>query len=165
MAVSNVKRPEVVKYGAATEKRFTYLDAATIVMGDLIRVSTAGTVEVATASSAGAVRGMALEDGTTGGDSISVLLFAPDTVVALSAIDAVAPTSLKKGVSYTLEIGTNAFGVTATTTNGVALITDYPATGQPWLDRTGTYSNDITAVGGTVFVRFSAETLDGAAAA
>lgn len=165
MAVDNVKRPEVVKYGAATEKRFTYLDAATIVMGDLIRVSTSGTIEVATASSPGAVSGMALEDGTTAGDSISVLLFAPDTVVSLSAIDAVAPTALNKGVSYTLEIGTNEFGVTTTTTNGVAIITDYPGTGQPWHDATGTYSNDITEDGGTVFVRFGAETLDGAAAA
>ena len=86
MAVANVKRPEVVRYGGAIEQRFTYQDAATIVMGDLIRISTSGTVEVAAASSAGAVHGMALEAGTTAGDDIAVLLFAPDTVVSMSVI-------------------------------------------------------------------------------
>lgn len=165
MAVANVKRPEVVRYGGAIEQRFTYQDAATIVMGDLIRISTSGTVEVAAASSAGAVHGMALEAGTTAGDDIAVLLFAPDTVVSMSAIDAVAPTSLLKGVTYTLEIGTNEFGVTTTTTNGVATISDWADTGQPWNDTTGTYAPDSTSNGGTVLVRFSAAILDGAQAA
>ena len=165
MAVANVKRPEVVRYGGAIEQRFTYLDAATIVMGDLIRISTSGTVEVAAASLPGAVHGMALEAGTTGGDDIAVLLFADDTVISMSAIDAVAPTTLKKSVAYTLELGTNEFGVTATDTNGVAIIVDYADTGNPWSDTTGTYPQDSTAVGGTVLVRFGAATLDGSVAA
>ena len=169
MAVANVKRPAVVRYGGAKEQRFTYTNGASLAlaMGDLVRITTSGTVEVALASAAGAVHGMALEAAVAGAE-VSVLLFTTDTVVALSAIDAVVPTtSLKKGVAYTLELGTspNEFGVTATATSGIALVEDYESTGQPWNDTTSTYSPDSSTAGGTVLVRFSAATLDGSAAA
>jgi hypothetical protein len=165
MALTLAKRPEVVRYGGATEQRFTYVNSDTLALeiGDLIRVTQAGTVEIALASSAGAVSGMALESVAVDAE-VSVLLFADDTVISLSAIDAVAPTTLKKSFAYTLEIASNEFGVTATDTNGVAIIVDYADTGNPWSDSTGTYDQDSTAVGGTVLVRFGAATLDGSAA-
>jgi hypothetical protein len=165
MALTLAKRPEVVRYGGAVEQRFTYTNSDTLALeiGDLVRVTTAGTVEIALAASAGAVSGMALESVAVDED-VSVLLFADDTVISLSAIDAVAPTTLKKSVAYTLEIASNEFGVTATDTNGVAIIVDYADTGQPWNDTTGTYTPDSASNGGTVLVRFGAATLDGSAA-
>jgi hypothetical protein len=167
MAVANVKRPEVVRYGGAYEQRFTYVNSDTLALaiGDLVRITTAGTVEVALGVSAGAVSGMALEAAVVDAE-VSILLFADDTVLSMSAIDAVAPTTLKKSVAYTLELGTapNEFGVTATSSSGVAIVVDYADTGNPWSDTTGTYDNDSTAVGGTVLVRFGAATLDGSAA-
>jgi hypothetical protein len=168
MAVANVKRPEVVRYGGAYEQRFTYVNSDTLALaiGDLVRITTAGTVEVALASAAGAVSGMALEAAVVDAE-VSILLFADDTVLSMSAIDAVAPTTLKKSVAYTLELGTapNEFGVTATSgATGIAIVVDYADTGNPWSDTTGTYDNDSTAVGGTVLVRFGAATLDGSAA-
>ena len=167
MAVANVIRPQVVKLGGAYEERYAYLDAATIVQGDLIRINAAGTISVAKASLPGAVHGMALEDGTVAGDSLPVLMFADDTIVKLSAIDAVVPTtSLIKGSEYTLEIGTNEFGVTATETSGIALIVDYPDTGNPWGARADdAFVEDSSVAGGNVNVRFSAATLAGTVAA
>lgn len=171
MAVDNVNRPKVVKLGGAREERYAYADAATIVAGDLIRLSTAGSIEVATASGAGAVHGMALYAGTTAGDILPVLMFSDDTIVELSAIDTVVPsTTLKKGEEYTLEIGTNEFGVTSTTTAGIALLVDYADTSTPWHDATGVFgTNTDTAAsakaGGSVLVRFSAATLAGTASA
>ena len=165
MALTLAKRPEVVRYGGATEQRFTYVNSDTLALeiGDLVRVTTAGTVEIALASAAGAVSGMALESVAVDAE-VSVLLFADDTVISLSAIDAVAPTTLKKSVAYTLEIASNEFGVTSTSSSGIAIIVDYADTGNPWSDTTGTYPQDSTAVGGTVLVRFGAATLDGSAA-
>lgn len=165
MALTLAKRPEVVRYGGATEQRFTYVNSDTLALeiGDLVRVTTAGTVEIALASAAGAVSGMALESVAVDAE-VSVLLFADDTVISLSAIDAVAPTTLKKSVAYTLEIASNEFGVTSTSSSGIAIIVDYADTGLPWSDTTGTYDQDSTAVGGTVLVRFGAATLDGSAA-
>jgi hypothetical protein len=165
MALTLAKRPEVVRYGGATEQRFTYVNSDTLALeiGDLIRITDAGTVEIALTASAGAVSGMALEAAVVDAD-VSVLLFADDTVISLSAVDATAPTTLKKSDAYELEIASNEFGVTATTTNGIAIIVDYADTGNPWSDTTGTYPQDSTAVGGTVLVRFGAATLDGSAA-
>jgi hypothetical protein len=166
MALTLAKRPEVVRYGGATEQRFTYVNSDTLALeiGDLVRVTTAGTVEIALGVSAGAVSGMALEAAVVDAE-VSILLFADDTVLSMSAVDDVAPTTLKKSVAYTLEIASNEFGVTSTTgATGIAIIVDYADTGNPWSDTTGTYDNDSTAVGGTVLVRFGAATLDGSAA-
>jgi hypothetical protein len=167
MALTLAKRPEVVRYGGATEQRFTYVNSDTLALeiGDLVRVTTAGTVEIALAASAGAVSGMALESVAVDAE-VSVLLFADDTVISMSAIDAVTPsTTLLKSVAYTLEIASNEFGVTATDgATGIAIIVDYADTGNPWSDTTGTYPQDSTTAGGTVLVRFGAATLDGSAA-
>ena len=72
MAVANVKRPAVVRYGLAKEQRFTYTNGATLALaaGDLVRVTTSGTVEVALASAAGAVSGMALEAAVAGAEQV-----------------------------------------------------------------------------------------------
>ena len=85
------KGPQVVRYGGAIEQRFTYVDGEVYNMGDLVRVSTTGTIELAEAASAGAVHGMALSDGTTGETTVPVLLFASDTVIAIEAEDGKTP--------------------------------------------------------------------------
>lgn len=169
MAVTGVtSKAKVVRWGGATEKRFTYLDTTeAIEAGDLIRINTSGVIKLAEASSAGAVHGIALADAdTTAGDTMPILLFANDTVIEIQCVDSLAPSTLKKGVTYTLEIGAAGVypGITSTTTNGVAKVVDYAATGQPWEDGTGTYTQSASTANGAVHVTILQSVLDGAVA-
>jgi hypothetical protein len=169
MAVASVTmKPHIVEWGGATEKRNTYTAGGvdTIYAGDLIRINDAGTIDVAESASAGAVHGMALQANAASAVIIPIVLFATDTIVKMQTIDGEAPSDLDKGEEYALEVSTaNKQAVTATTTNGVALVVDYAGTGQPWDDRTGTYDETSTTDNNSVFVRFTSATLDAVAAA
>lgn len=166
MAVTGVLgQPEVVKLGGAVEERYDYVGGETIKAGELIRISSAGEVKLAEAASAGAVHGITLYDVLDDDEQAPVLLFAPDTVVSIPTIDGQAPADLSKGSAYTLETGTNTGGdkvwaVTATTTNGVALVASYADDGTPWSDRYGSFDQDSTVDNNRVEVRFTAATLD-----
>ena len=162
MAVAGVKtQPQVVKLGGAYEERYAYTEGGTIVAGDLIRISTTGTVALAAINTAGAVHGIALEGATAAaGGSVPLLMFAPDTIVKIQCIDGEAPSDLSKSEEYTLEKGTGVWGVTAVTTNGIAKVVDYAASGQPWADETGSFDEDITVDNNSVLVRFTSTTLD-----
>lgn len=165
MAVTGcTKGPQVVRYGGAIEQRFTYVDGEVYNEGDLIRVAEDGSIKLAEAASAGAVHGMALSAGTTDGDVVPVLLFASDTVIAIEAIDTKTPADLAIGDVYTLEVSAGLNGVTDTTANGVVMVTDKPATGQPWDDATGTYDTASDTVNGYVYVRPIQSVLDGSVA-
>ena len=174
MAVTGITgKPQVVKYGSAHEERYAYVDGAAIEMGDLIRINTAGEVVLAalTTGTAGAVHGIALEAvASEVNETVSVLLFAADTEVALQTDDSTAiftapsTTNIAKQASYTIAVTSGVWNITSTAVAGVALVTDYAATGQPWHDVSGTYSNVLTAFHGTVYVRFAQSILDGAAA-
>jgi hypothetical protein len=168
MAVAGcTKGPQVVRYGGAIEQRFTYVDGEVYSQGDLVRISTTGTIELAGAASAGAVHGMALSAGTTGETTVPVLLFANDTVIAIETIDTKAPEDLVIGLSYTLEVSTGLNGITDTTTNGVAKVVDKPATGKPWAEVTDNAAYDTASdtVNGYVYVSILQSVLDGSVAA
>jgi hypothetical protein len=169
MAVASVTRkPQIVKMGGATEERYTYTAGGvdTIYAGDLIRINDAGTIDVAEASSAGAVHGIALEANAASAVVLPIIKFASDTIVKIQCIDTVAPEDIDKGEEYTLEVSTaNKQAITSTTTNGVALVTDYAATGQPWEDRTSVYDETDSTDNNSVFVRFTDATLSAVAAA
>jgi len=166
MAVTGcTQTPKVVKYGGAREERYAYVDGEVYSMGDLIRISTTGTVELAEANSAGAVHGIALSAGTTGETTVPVLLFASDTVIAIQTIDTKTPADIDVGSIYTLEVSSGLNGVTDTTTNGVAMCVDKPATDQPWADTTGTYDVASDTANGIVYVRIIQSVLDGTVAA
>lgn len=171
MAVTGVKgKPEVVKLGGAVEERYDYVGGETIEAGELIRISSAGEVKLAEVASAGAVHGITLYDVLDDDVQAPVLLFAPDTVVSIPTIDGQSPSDLSKGTSYTLETGTvngsKVWAVTATTTNGVALVTAYADDGTPWKGRvdgsggTDPFDQDSTVDNNRVEVRFTAATLD-----
>lgn len=162
MAVTGVLgKPAVVKLGGAVEERYDYVGGETIVAGDLIRISSAGEVKLAEINTAGAVHGIALYDFLDNDEQAPVLLFAPDTVINIPTIDGEAPADLSKGTSYTLEKGTNGiWAVTATTTNGIALVVSYADDGTPWSDRYGSFDEDSTVDNNRVGVRFTAATLD-----
>lgn len=153
-------KPEVVKLGDAVEERYDYVGGEVINEGDLIRISSAGEVKLAEVASAGAVHGIALYDVADDDAQAPVLLFAPNTVVSIPCVDTVAPEDLSKGTTYTLEKGTGVWGVTSTTTNGVAQVVSYAADGQPWEDRYGSFDEDPTVDNNRVHVRFTAATLD-----
>lgn len=159
------RTPEVVNMGGAYEEYYAYTDAEAITKGDLVRLTTSGTIKLADAASAGAVSGIALETGTTGGDTIKVLMFAPDTVVKIQCYGTVEPEDLTKGVAYTLDVTAGKHSVTSTTTNGVAIVMDYAGTSQPWTGPNDSFDEAIGTDNNSVLVRFSAATLDGYAAA
>lgn len=152
--------PEVYHLGGAWEDRYTFVDAEAFAAGDLIRITSSGTVKMADAASAGAVHGMALEAGTTAGDAVAVLLFAPDTVLKMQVHGAYEPEELTKGVSYALDITTKKHSVTTTTTNGVAQVVGYAGDAQPFGDRTGTFDEAQGVDNHSVLVKFTAATLD-----
>lgn len=169
MAVASVTtKPQIVFWGSAREEREAYTSGGvdTIYAGDLIRINAAGTIDVAEGASAGAVHGIALEgDGGTA-TTLPIVLFGADTKVKIQCIDSLAPSTLKKGTSYTLEVSTaNKQAITSTTTNGVALVDEYAGTGQPWEDATGTYDEAVGTANNSVIVRFPASVLDAVAAA
>lgn len=159
------RNPEVVAYGGAREDYFNYTDAEAISEGDLVRLTQDGTIKLADAASAGAVHGIALEDGTTGGDTIKVLLFADDTYVKIQCYGTTEPEDLTLGIAYTLDVTTKKMAVTSTTTNGVAIVVAYAGTSQPWHDPYGTFDEAIGTDNNCVIVRFAAATLDATAAA
>lgn len=166
MATASVtSQPEVIALGGAVEDYYNYTDAEAIGEGDLIRITSSGTIKLAEANNgsiAGAVHGMALEDGTTGGDPIKVLLFADDTYVKIQCIDTVAPEDLTVGATYTLEDGTNVWGVTSTTTNGVATVVALAGTAQPWTIARGGWDETTSTNNNSVIVKFTNTILDGA---
>ena len=169
MAVASVKgKAEIVKAGGAVEERHAYKAGGvdTIYAGDLIRINSSGTIDVAEASQAGAVHGIALEANAASAVVLPVILFADDTVVSLPCIDTKAPEDLTVSASYTLEVDTaNKQAITATTTNGVATVVEYANVGNPWDDRTGSFDQDPTVDNNRVHVRFKQTVLDGFAAA
>jgi hypothetical protein len=161
MAVTGIKGlPQIVKLGGAVEERNDYLVGEAYAAGDLIRLASGGTIKIAEAASAGAVHGIALEDGVV--DEVAkVIFFADDTRVSIPTIDGESPSDLTKSVAYTLEVGTGAFAVTATTTNGVATVMEYGDDGIPWTDRYGSFDQDSTVDNNRVVVRFKQTVLDG----
>ena len=161
MAVTGVTGlPEIVKLGGAVEERNDYLVGETYAAGDLIRLASGGTIKLAEATSAGAVHGIALMDGVVG-EVAKIVLFTDETVVSIPTIDGESPADLTKSLSYTLEVATGVFGVTATTTNGVATVVSYADDGIPWTDRTGAFDQDSATDNNRVLVRFKQTVLDG----
>ena len=169
MAVTGVTMyPQVVWLGGAREERDAYTTAGTdtIAAGDLIRINDAGTLDLAEAASAGAVHGMALEGDAGSAKQIAILLFAADTIIKIATIDGEAPSDLTKGLVYTLEVTAGSpAAITATTTNGVALVVEYSGTGQPWDDATSTYNEAVGTDNNSVHARILTSVLDGNAAA
>ena len=167
MATTGVTmQPEVIALGGAREDYFNFTDAEAISEGDLIRITTGGTIKLAAVnrdSIAGAVHGIALEDGTTGGDAIKVLLFADDTYIKIQCIDSLAPSTLKVGEEYDLEDGTNVWGITSTAdTNSVAQVVAYAGTAQPWHDAYSAFDEAVGTANNSVIIKFTNTTLDGA---
>ena len=162
----NTAGPEVYHLGGATEAYYSILADGedTIKEGDLIRINDAGKLDLAQPASAGAVHGMALEDATAE-TATKVLLFATDTVLKMQVIDGAEPEELLLGTAYTLEDGTDLWAVTATTTNGVAIIVGRAGEDTPWQIARGAWDEAVGTDNNSVLVRFSAGTLDAVAAA
>ena len=168
MAVTGIiSKPEVVRYGGAREERYAYVDGGTFEAGDLIRLTTGGEIKVAAVDSdtAGSVHGIALAAvATEVNETVPILVFAEDTVISIQCVDTVAPEDLSKGATYELETSSGTWGITSTTTKGIATVRDFAATGIPWSDATSVYGQDITVDNNKVHVTFAQAILDGNAA-
>ena len=169
MAVASVTtKPKIVKLGGAYEERHAYTAGGvdTIYAGDLIRLNSSGTIDVAEGTSAGAVHGIALEANAASAVVLPVIMFASDTIVEIQCVDTVAPEDLTKGLVYALEVSTaNKQAINASTSTPIATVVDYAATGQPFEDRTGTFDQTDSTNNNSVLVRFSTTVLEGHAAA
>lgn len=167
MATTGVTmQPQVVQLGGAVPDYYEVAAGSvdTIGKGDLIRINDAGTIDLAEAASAGAVHGIALEDATAA-TTLKILRFASDTILQIQCVDSLEPEELEIGEEYTLEDGTNVWGITSTTTNGVALVVGRAGTRQPWHVARGGWDEAVGTDNNSVYVRFSDATLSAVAAA
>ena len=162
MAVTGVTtNPQVYKLGGAWEERYAYEDDEVFAAGDLIRLSDAGTIQMADTTAAGSVQGMALETGAdTDGSASPVLMFAPDTIIKIQCIDGEAPADLTKGLAYDITVATGTQSITATTdASSIAMVVGYAADAQPWSDAIGTFDEDSTVDSNSVHISFMADAL------
>lgn len=165
MAVTGVTtQPQVVVPGSGHEDRYAYKDNEAIVAGDLIRITSAGTVKLAEINSGsdGAVHGIALEAGAASStDALPVFLFGDDTIIKIQCIDGEAPSDLTKTLTYTAEKGTGVWAITATTTNGILTVVDYAGTETPWSDAYSAFDEAVGTDNNSVLVRVKQAILDG----
>jgi len=154
--------PEVVKAGGAVEERYDYVDGGVLAAGDLIRVTTGGEIKVSGTTSTSPPHGVSLYAvASEVNEPAPVLLFDDDTNISIPCIDGVKPTDLSKGSTYTLEKGTGGvWGITSTTTNGVATVVGYADDGIPWIDRYGSFDQDSGTNQNRVIVRITRALLD-----
>jgi hypothetical protein len=159
-----ITRPvEVIHLGGAREEYFAYDDTEAFSEGDLVRLSLdEGTIALAEADSAGAVHGIALEDGTTAGDAVKVLLFAADTIIKIQCTGTVAPEDLKAGSAYTIVTTTKAQAITSTKTNGILKVVKTSAVQTPWEIARGAWDDAAATDNNTVLAQVLQSVLDGA---
>ena len=163
MAVTGVKgKVTVEKLGGAVEERYDYVDGSTYTEGDLIRLSSGGEIKVSGITSGAPPHGISLYAvDTEVNEPAPVILFDDDTRISIPCIDGVAPEDLTKGLTYTLEKGSDGiWGVTSTTTDGCVTVVGYANDGTPWSDRYGSFDEDETVDNNRVIVRVKREFLD-----
>lgn len=150
---------EVVVLGSAKVVEDVYKGdgSTTFVKGDLVRITSTGTIKDAAAANAGCVHGMVLETWATAPAAtqyVKVLVFGADTVLKIQVVAAAIYTSFAIGARY--ELANPSAGIwtlTTTTTQGVAEVVKLPS------DETPTIANDLLT-NGCVFVRIPQSILD-----
>jgi hypothetical protein len=133
--------------------------------GELIRLTTAGTVQVAAldTDTVGAVHGIALANaadhdtgGINAGKPIPVAMFHPDTVIGIQLMAEKDQNDVKVGASYRLAVASNKWTLTVTADKGIAQVAEKSSEAQ-WFDPRAAADLDRSIV----FVRFPASVLDG----
>lgn len=125
--------PRVVVPGGLIINDTDYLGdgSATFKAGDLIRITTSGTVKLAGLDSdtAGSVHGMILKDVDSAvSTALPVALFTEKTVLRIQCYDATGPASYSVGQTYTLRRGAaGKHSITTTTTKGIATVFRQPS--------------------------------------
>ena len=171
MAVANVTGlPEVVSLGNAVENRYSYTANEVIAVGDLIRVTSAGTIKLAglTSGTSGPLHGISLAVGAVGGVVCPVLLFATDTIFSMPCEDDSNPDDYPAGTGFQLDDAsvTGVWAIEDVSTNAVVLAVDTAKTGMPWTDRTGSFApvDGVDNNGARVLCRVTQANLDAHAA-
>jgi hypothetical protein len=163
MAVASVTvLPQVVKRGGAVENRFDYTSNDTMTKGDLIRITTAGTIKLAALDSdtVGAVHGIVLQNHAAATDiACPVLLFAEDTVIRMQLADSTDTNDIAKGEKLIFDAAsvTGTWALSSTTTKGIATVVGFAQDRIPWNDKTGTYSYSATTDNGFADVQFGTD--------
>ena len=169
MAVTNVVGlPEVFHRGGALEERYAYDANEVIAPGDLIRVTTAGTIKLAGLDSdtAGGIHGIALETGAVSGDEMPVLLFAVDTVFSMPCADDTNPADYPAGLTFPLDASsvTGTWALADSATKPFVLAVGTIATTIPWADATFAPADGTDNNGARVLCRMPQSVLDARAA-
>lgn len=134
--------------------------------GDLIRITADGEIELADATAAGAIHGMALAPSTdySVGDKVPVALFNKDTVLAVPTEAGNAPDDYTVGVAYGLVVTSGAQTMDLDVTSGGVLM----VVGKQGDDQS--FNPDVddavtTGDGNPIYVQLTQATLDGRIAA
>ena len=170
MAVTNVVGlPKVVVDGDAKENTISYTANEVFAAGDLIRITSAGTVKLAglDTDTAGGIHGIALEAGAVGGSVTKVLLFTTNTVFSMPVADDTNPDDYPAGTLFPLDSNsaTGVWALADSATKPFVLAVGIEADATPWTDVTnfvpasGTDNN-----GARVLCRIPQSVLDAAAA-
>ena len=160
---AGMMKPTVVRGTVITNDLNYVLGTNVIKTGDLIRLSTTGTVEPADADTAGCVHGIALANSVdkTAGKPFPVALFTPDTEIAIQMMAAKDQNDVAVGVAYNLDITANAQNLTVTTDGSSMAHVCGLASQDSWFDEQSTASYDQSVV----YVKFSAACLSARIAA
>lgn len=158
--------------GSVTTSALNYklANAQTIAKGDLIRITTDGTIAIAsgTSDTTGAVHGIALKNGAASGttsdetkvagDLFPVALFNSDTVIAIPLPSGVDENdfTVVRGETYTITATTQANAITETTNKGIATVVGFPSDDQSFDPDQG-----ASVDAGNVYVSFAQAILDG----
>ena len=169
---AGMTNPFVVSGPVTTlDRSYKVKDDQTFKAGELIRLTSAGTVQAAALASttAGAVHGIALAnaadydnteaDAPFKGKPIPVAMFHTDTVIGIQLAADKDQGDVAVGQSYALAVASNKWTLTDTTANGIAQVVEKSSEAQ-WFDPMA----DADLLGSIVFVRFPASVLDGRAA-
>lgn len=143
-------------------------DSEAFKKGELIRISTTGSIVVASEDGDdknGPVHGIALADaadyigngtGPHKGRYMPIALFTPETVIGIQLAAGKDQTDVDVGSKYTLAVASNKWTVTDTTANGIAMVVEKSSQGQ-WFDPAAQADLDRSIV----FVKFATALLEG----
>jgi len=165
---AGMANPEVLR-GQLVVKDNTYKLAAgqTFKKGELIRITSAGTIAVAAINSdtTGPVHGMALANAATTavpaeqtfgeGDFFPVALFDKDTEILIQLAAGVDQNDVTIGTSTALAVASNKWTATNSATKGIAMIVDKESQ-SAWFDEKANASLD----GSRIVIKFSQANLE-----
>jgi hypothetical protein len=147
-----------------SEREYTVKASQSFKAGELVRITTSGTIVVAAIDSdtTGPVHGIALADAATyltggakAGEKFPVALLNKDCVLGIQINGANAQSAFTVGVPYKLDVTSNKWSLTTTTEKGIAMVVGKSSNDEPFNPQAG-----ATLTRSIVYVNFTQAQLD-----